>query len=155
LRYKLKTSRPPPRGFDAFFAFAKERGCLVDGYAVVWRDFAPFWRVELAVAEQREKDRPGKSGGRLEGKGWFRKRVEAIEKRASRFLALRSFYGGAIRLRVHSLSSLLPFPSILSMIYMTPSYSPTLAIRDGRAHKLKHQATYFDGGRLIRCVSRE
>jgi hypothetical protein len=35
----------------------------------LWRDFAPFWRVELAVAEQREKDGVGKSGGRLEGKG--------------------------------------------------------------------------------------
>jgi hypothetical protein len=86
----------------------------------VWRDFAPFLRVELAVAEQREKDGVGKSGGRLEGKGWFRERVEAIEK-VGRFLALRSFYGGALRLRVHSLFSLLPFPSILSMTYMTPS----------------------------------
>lgn len=33
LRYTLKTSRPPPRGFDAFFAFAKERRRLVDGVA--------------------------------------------------------------------------------------------------------------------------
>ncbi|KAJ7906639.1 hypothetical protein B0H13DRAFT_2505550 [Mycena leptocephala] len=49
-RYTLKTSRPPPKGFDAFFAYAKERRCLV-----VWRDFAPFWRVENPVAEQREK----------------------------------------------------------------------------------------------------
>ncbi|KAJ7915991.1 glycosyl transferase family 90-domain-containing protein [Mycena leptocephala] len=83
-RYTIKTSRPPPRGFDAFFAFAQERGCLVDGYAGVWRDFAPFWRVELAVAAQREKEGVGKSGGRLEGKGgrgWFRERVEAVEKR--------------------------------------------------------------------------
>lgn len=80
--------------------------------------------MELAVAEQREKDGMEKSGGRLEGKGgrgWFRERVEAIEKRVSRFLALRSFYGGALRLRVHCLFSLLAFPSILSMTYMTPS----------------------------------
>ncbi|KAJ6527332.1 hypothetical protein DFH09DRAFT_1371419 [Mycena vulgaris] len=30
-RYALNTSRPPPRGFDAFYAFARtpERGCLV------------------------------------------------------------------------------------------------------------------------------
>ncbi|KAJ7915968.1 hypothetical protein B0H13DRAFT_2451717 [Mycena leptocephala] len=49
-RYTLKTFRPPPRGFDAFFAFAQERGCLVDGYVGVWRDFARFWRVELALA---------------------------------------------------------------------------------------------------------
>ncbi|KAJ7911703.1 hypothetical protein B0H13DRAFT_2480154 [Mycena leptocephala] len=57
-----QTSRPPPKGFDAFFACAKERGCLV-----VWRDFAPFWRVEIGVAAQREKE--AGSGGRLEGKG--------------------------------------------------------------------------------------
>jgi hypothetical protein len=36
----------------------------VDGYAGVWRDFAPFLRLENAVAAQREKE--GKSGGRLE-----------------------------------------------------------------------------------------
>ncbi|KAJ7915964.1 hypothetical protein B0H13DRAFT_2451713 [Mycena leptocephala] len=56
---------PPPlkKGFDAFFAYAKERGCLVDGYAGVWRDLAPFWTVEMGVAAQRV----GKSGGRLEG----------------------------------------------------------------------------------------
>jgi hypothetical protein len=63
VRYTLKTFRPPPKGFDAFFAYAKERGCLVDGHAGVWRDFAPFWAVEMGVAAQRV----GKSGGRLEG----------------------------------------------------------------------------------------
>ncbi|KAJ7915958.1 glycosyl transferase family 90-domain-containing protein [Mycena leptocephala] len=59
-RYTLKTSRPPPRGFDAFFTFAQERGC----------------------GGRREKE--AGSGGRLEGKGgrgWFRERVEAVEKR--------------------------------------------------------------------------
>jgi hypothetical protein len=44
----------------------------------------------MAVAEQREKDGVGKSGGRLEGKGrrgWFRERVEAVEQnlKVSRF----------------------------------------------------------------------
>ncbi|KAJ7911707.1 hypothetical protein B0H13DRAFT_2480158 [Mycena leptocephala] len=73
---------PAPRGFGAFFAFAQERGCLVDGCAGVWCDFAPFWRVENAVAAQRV----GQSGGRLEGiekggRGWFREMVEAVEKR--------------------------------------------------------------------------
>ncbi|KAJ7911698.1 hypothetical protein B0H13DRAFT_2328080 [Mycena leptocephala] len=47
VRYTLKTSRPPPKSFDPFFAYAKGRGCLV-----VWRDFAPFWRVEIGVAAQ-------------------------------------------------------------------------------------------------------
>jgi hypothetical protein len=56
----------------------------VDGYAGVWRDLAPFWRVEMGVAAQHV----GKSGGRLEGinkggRAWFRERVEAVEKRVS------------------------------------------------------------------------
>jgi hypothetical protein len=40
----------------------------------VWRDFAPFWRVEMGVVAQREKEGVGKSGGRLEGKGGWRAR---------------------------------------------------------------------------------
>ncbi|KAJ7750797.1 hypothetical protein B0H16DRAFT_1724316 [Mycena metata] len=60
-RYALRTGRTPPRGFDAFYAFAKERGCLVEGYSSVKRDFAPFWRVE-----------------RLK-RGWFRERVRVME----------------------------------------------------------------------------
>ncbi|KAJ7041646.1 glycosyl transferase family 90-domain-containing protein [Mycena alexandri] len=60
-RYSLRTGRNPPRGFDAFYAFAKERGCLVEGYTAVERDFAPFWRAE--------KTR----------KGWFRERVRVME----------------------------------------------------------------------------
>jgi hypothetical protein len=59
--YTLKTGRVPPSGYDAFFAFAKERECLVGAYEGVWRDFAPFWRMER-----------GK-------KGWFRERVKAME----------------------------------------------------------------------------
>ncbi|KAJ7915988.1 hypothetical protein B0H13DRAFT_2323848 [Mycena leptocephala] len=47
VRATLKTSRPSPQGFDVFLALAQERGCLVDGFAGVWRDFAPFWRVEM------------------------------------------------------------------------------------------------------------
>ncbi|KAJ7065465.1 glycosyl transferase family 90-domain-containing protein [Mycena amicta] len=56
-RYSLKTGRSPPRGFDAFYDFAKTRGCLVDAYDGLHVDFAPFWR-----AEKRKK-------------GWFRERV--------------------------------------------------------------------------------
>ncbi|KAJ7750804.1 glycosyl transferase family 90-domain-containing protein [Mycena metata] len=60
-RYALRTGRSPPRGFDAFYAFAKERGCLVEGYSAVERDFAPFWRAEGLQ------------------KGWFRERVRVME----------------------------------------------------------------------------
>ncbi|KAJ7906633.1 hypothetical protein B0H13DRAFT_2333264 [Mycena leptocephala] len=111
----LKTLILPLWGFDAFFAFVQERGCLVDGYAGVWRDFAPFWRMELAVAAQREKEGVGKSGGGFDGIGkrgwgWFRERVD-------KKLASDS--------DTHGIA--------------------TLAIRDGHAHKPEHQATYFDG----------
>ncbi|KAJ7177030.1 glycosyl transferase family 90-domain-containing protein [Mycena filopes] len=60
-RYALRTGRAPPRGFDAFVAFARERGCLVEGYTAVERDFAPFWRAEKAR------------------RGWFRERVRVVE----------------------------------------------------------------------------
>ncbi|KAJ7906625.1 hypothetical protein B0H13DRAFT_2273986 [Mycena leptocephala] len=69
-RYTLKTSRPPPKGSVGVW-WTGMRGVI-----------ARFWRVELAVAAQREKE--AGSGGRLEGKGGrgcFRERVEAMEKR--------------------------------------------------------------------------
>ncbi|KAF7323672.1 CAP10 domain-containing protein [Mycena kentingensis (nom. inval.)] len=56
-RYSLKTGRSPPQGFDAFYEFATQRGCLVDGYDGIYADFAPFWRAEK------------------KWKGWFRERV--------------------------------------------------------------------------------
>ncbi|KAJ7915978.1 hypothetical protein B0H13DRAFT_2323840 [Mycena leptocephala] len=61
--YMLKTSRPAPIGFDALFTFAQERGCLVDGYAGVWRDFAPFggWRWALRRKGRRRR-RVGEGG---------------------------------------------------------------------------------------------
>ncbi|KAJ7757200.1 glycosyl transferase family 90-domain-containing protein [Mycena maculata] len=77
-RYTLKTGRPPPRGFDAFVAFAQERNCLVDAYAGVHADFAPFWALER------------------QEKGWFRRRVEGLEKQ------LLAAPRGMIALRVHA-----------------------------------------------------
>ncbi|KAJ7620445.1 hypothetical protein FB45DRAFT_930229 [Roridomyces roridus] len=66
-RYTEKTGRPPPHGFDAFYAFAtvEERQCLVDAYNSVYADFAPFWVMENAREER----------------GWFRERVGVVEKR--------------------------------------------------------------------------
>lgn len=70
-RYALKTGRTPPRGFDAFFDFARERKCLVDGYDGVHADFAPFWRAEMKVA----------ASGRAGSRGWFKERVEKMAEK--------------------------------------------------------------------------
>ncbi|KAJ7227909.1 glycosyl transferase family 90-domain-containing protein [Mycena rebaudengoi] len=44
-RYTLKNNRPPPPGFDKFFEFAQQNGCLIDEYDKVYRDFAPFYEL--------------------------------------------------------------------------------------------------------------
>ncbi|KAJ7644032.1 glycosyl transferase family 90-domain-containing protein [Roridomyces roridus] len=44
-RYSLKTGRSPPRNFDKWFAFAKDKKCLIDEYDQVQRDFAPFYQL--------------------------------------------------------------------------------------------------------------
>ncbi|KAF8208816.1 glycosyl transferase family 90-domain-containing protein [Mycena galopus ATCC 62051] len=44
-RYSLKTDRPPPPNFDKWFAFAKEKKCLIDEYDQVLRDFEPFYQL--------------------------------------------------------------------------------------------------------------
>ncbi|KAJ7100928.1 glycosyl transferase family 90-domain-containing protein [Mycena belliarum] len=90
-RYTLKAGRPPPRGFDAFFAFAQERGCLVDAYAGVRADFAVFWRVERA----------SEALGGKRGRGWFRERVRVVEEMLTHdshgLTALRLRKGAVVR----------------------------------------------------------
>ncbi|KAJ7461187.1 glycosyl transferase family 90-domain-containing protein [Mycena latifolia] len=76
-RYSLKTGRVPPRGFDAFVAFAQERGCLVDAYAGARADFAPFWAVERALSSAS----PLNSTSPSASSGWFRERVKAFAAR--------------------------------------------------------------------------
>lgn len=44
-RYVLKNNRPPPPGFEKFFAYAKERNCLIDEYDRVHKDFEPFYQI--------------------------------------------------------------------------------------------------------------
>ncbi|KAJ7277538.1 glycosyl transferase family 90-domain-containing protein [Mycena rebaudengoi] len=44
-RYTLKNNRPPPPGFDKFFKFAQQKGCLIDEYDKVHRDFDPFYEI--------------------------------------------------------------------------------------------------------------
>ncbi|KAJ6450002.1 hypothetical protein C8R45DRAFT_1114404 [Mycena sanguinolenta] len=43
--YKLKNNREPPPGYNKFYAFAQERGCLIDEYDKVHRDFEPFYQL--------------------------------------------------------------------------------------------------------------
>ncbi|KAJ7665004.1 glycosyl transferase family 90-domain-containing protein [Mycena rosella] len=84
-RYALKTGRPPPTGYDQFFAFARERQCLVDAYDGVHADFLPFWRAERARAQR----------------GWFResvRRVEELLKTESRGLTAIRVQGGEAHL---------------------------------------------------------
>ncbi|KAJ7220860.1 glycosyl transferase family 90-domain-containing protein [Mycena pura] len=90
-RYALKTGRTPPRGFDAFFDFARERQCLVDGYDGVHADFAPFWRAEMKVAASER-------GG---SRGWFRERVEKMAEKLkvdTRGITTLKVSGGSVRL---------------------------------------------------------
>ncbi|KAF7341137.1 CAP10 domain-containing protein [Mycena venus] len=44
-RYSLKTGRPPPRNYDKWFSFAREKSCLIDDYDQVHRDFKPFYQL--------------------------------------------------------------------------------------------------------------
>ncbi|KAF8181203.1 glycosyl transferase family 90-domain-containing protein [Mycena galopus ATCC 62051] len=44
-RYSLKTGRPPPRNYDKWFEFAKEKTCLIDDYDQIYRDFKPFYQL--------------------------------------------------------------------------------------------------------------
>ncbi|KAJ6579675.1 glycosyl transferase family 90-domain-containing protein [Mycena vulgaris] len=44
-RYTLKNDRPPPRGYDQWYRFAKSRGCLIDEYDQIQRDFEPFYQL--------------------------------------------------------------------------------------------------------------
>ncbi|KAJ7740516.1 glycosyl transferase family 90-domain-containing protein [Mycena metata] len=44
-RYVLKNGREPPRGYARWFAYARSKGCLIDDYERVWRDFEPFYQL--------------------------------------------------------------------------------------------------------------
>jgi hypothetical protein len=50
-RYSLKTGRPPPRNYDKWFKFAREKSCLIDDYDQIHRDFKPFY--DLAQDDPR------------------------------------------------------------------------------------------------------
>ncbi|KAJ7254499.1 hypothetical protein C8J57DRAFT_1473538, partial [Mycena rebaudengoi] len=50
-RYTLRTGLAPPPDYDRWFTYAIERKCLVDDYAQVARDFAPFY--QLAARDPR------------------------------------------------------------------------------------------------------
>ncbi|KAJ7759357.1 glycosyl transferase family 90-domain-containing protein [Mycena maculata] len=44
-RYILRNDRAPPRNYDKWFRFAKSRGCLIDEYDQIHRDFEPFYQL--------------------------------------------------------------------------------------------------------------
>ncbi|KAJ7499924.1 glycosyl transferase family 90-domain-containing protein [Mycena latifolia] len=44
-RYALKYGRAPPRNYERWYRFAKDRGCLIDEYDQVQRDFEPFYQL--------------------------------------------------------------------------------------------------------------
>ncbi|KAJ6619521.1 glycosyl transferase family 90-domain-containing protein [Mycena sp. CBHHK59/15] len=46
-RYSLKADRPPPPNFDKWFAFAREKKCLIDDYDQIQRDFEPFYQLAI------------------------------------------------------------------------------------------------------------
>ncbi|KAJ6628287.1 glycosyl transferase family 90-domain-containing protein [Mycena sp. CBHHK59/15] len=47
-RYALRSGRPPPRNYDDWFGYAQRHRCLVDDYAQIQRDFAPFYEIARA-----------------------------------------------------------------------------------------------------------
>ncbi|KAF8688390.1 putative lipopolysaccharide-modifying enzyme, partial [Rhizoctonia solani] len=52
--YEKRYGRPPPRGFDDWFNFAKENGCkIVDEYDGMVKDFEPFWQLDGAEFRRR------------------------------------------------------------------------------------------------------
>ncbi|KAJ7636348.1 glycosyl transferase family 90-domain-containing protein [Roridomyces roridus] len=44
-RYALRNNRPPPPKYDEWFRWAKSKGCLIDEYEQVRRDFEPFYQI--------------------------------------------------------------------------------------------------------------
>lgn len=44
-RYALKSGRSPPKNYDRWFQFARERSCLIDDYDQIHRDFQPFYQL--------------------------------------------------------------------------------------------------------------
>ncbi|KAJ7165693.1 glycosyl transferase family 90-domain-containing protein [Mycena crocata] len=44
-RYTLKNGRTPPRNYDKWYQFATNRGCLIDEYDQIQRDFEPFYQL--------------------------------------------------------------------------------------------------------------
>ncbi|KAJ7434890.1 glycosyl transferase family 90-domain-containing protein [Mycena galericulata] len=114
-RYSLQTGRAPPRGYDEFFAFAQERGCLVDAraYSGVFADFAPFWALE-AASHSAAGSASGSNGVEAkEGSGWFRTRVRTVAQR----LAAAPDKRGMTALQIHG----------------------------GKVVRPDYQGTYFDG----------
>ncbi|KAF7304941.1 hypothetical protein MKEN_01208400 [Mycena kentingensis (nom. inval.)] len=44
-RYRLRTGRLPPPGYDRWFAYARSNKCLLDDYEQLYADFEPFYQL--------------------------------------------------------------------------------------------------------------
>ncbi|KAJ7434881.1 hypothetical protein B0H11DRAFT_2207989 [Mycena galericulata] len=87
-------TRAPPKGYDEFFAFARERGCLdARAYGGIFADFAPFWGVERAASHPNGVD----ASGSKEGAGCFRTRVRTV----AQWLAVTTDKRGMTALQIH------------------------------------------------------
>ncbi|KAF7335723.1 CAP10 domain-containing protein [Mycena venus] len=54
--YTRRYSRPPPHGFDKWYAFAKERDfVMIDEFDTVYEDLQPFWELAGGGAEIRRR----------------------------------------------------------------------------------------------------
>ncbi|KAI9206140.1 glycosyl transferase family 90-domain-containing protein [Polychytrium aggregatum] len=43
--YRLKTGRNPPKHYDKWFAYAREKQCLIDNYDTLHKDLEPFFKL--------------------------------------------------------------------------------------------------------------
>ncbi|KAF7378031.1 SPX domain-containing protein [Mycena sanguinolenta] len=54
--YRRRYNRLPPRGFDAWWAYAKVHGVMLpDEYDAIERDLGPFWSVEPSVLREVQR----------------------------------------------------------------------------------------------------
>ncbi|KAF7378011.1 SPX domain-containing protein [Mycena sanguinolenta] len=54
--YRRRCNRLPPRGFDAWWAYAKVHGVMLpDEYDAIEKDLGPFWGVEPSVLREVQR----------------------------------------------------------------------------------------------------
>ncbi|ODQ55518.1 hypothetical protein SAICODRAFT_29075 [Saitoella complicata NRRL Y-17804] len=54
--YRKRYNRPPPPGFDAWFAFAQSKNSqIIDDYDQISRDLSPFWALPPSLIRERAR----------------------------------------------------------------------------------------------------